>query len=99
MYFRSAITVVLRDGPAIKEGRTILGLVLDAQATHRTSLYLDEMIKLMPQKMNKKGYLGPIEENLIDEQQLSGHGWLLRGRSRYYLWKKDPQVKLILRIL
>lgn len=79
--------------PGDKEGRTILGLVLDAQATHRTSLYLDEMIKLIPQKMNKKGYLGPIEENLIDEQQLSGHGWLLRGLCEYYLWKKDPQVK------
>jgi len=79
--------------PGDKEGRTILGLVLDAQATHRTPIYLDKMMKLLPQKMNKKGYLGPIEEGVIDEQQLSGHGWLLRALCEYYLWKKDPQVK------
>jgi hypothetical protein len=79
--------------PGDKEGRTILGLVLEAQATHRTPLYLDEMIRILPGKLNKKGYLGPIQGDTIDEQQLSGHGWLLRGLCEYYLWKKDAKVK------
>lgn len=79
--------------PGDKEGRTILGLVLEAQATHRTPVYLDEMIRILPDKMNKKGYLGPIQRDTIDEQQLSGHGWLLRALCEYYIWKKDAKVK------
>lgn len=43
--------------PGDKEGRTILALVLEAQATHRTPLYLEEMIRILPEKLNKKGYL------------------------------------------
>ncbi len=79
--------------PGDKEGRTILGLVLEAQATHRTPLYLDKIIRILPEKLNKKGYLGPIQGDTIDEQQLSGHGWLLRGLCEYYIWKKDAKVK------
>jgi len=79
--------------PGDKEGRTILGLVLEAQATHRTPLYLDEMICILPQKLNKKGYLGSIQQDTINEQQLSGHGWLLRALCEYYIWKKDMKVK------
>ena len=76
-----------------KEGRIILGLVLEARATHRTPLYLEKIIQMLPKRMNAKGYLGQIYENTIDEQQLSGHGWLLRGLCEYYEWKKDPEVK------
>ena len=31
-------------------------------------------------------------DSVIDEQQLSGHSWLLRGLCEYYLWRKDPAV-------
>ncbi len=67
--------------------------MLEAQATQRTPLYLDELIRILPEKLNKKGYLGPVQGDTIDEQQLSGHGWLLRGLCEYYLWKKDANVK------
>lgn len=79
--------------PGDKEGRIILGLTLQAQATHREPKYLEEIINLIPQYLNKKGYLGPVLENKIMEQQLSGHGWFLRGLCEYYLWKKNPRVK------
>ena len=79
--------------PGDKEGRTILALVMEAKATHRTPKYLDEMIRILPEKLNDKGYLGAIQGDTIDEQQLSGHGWLLRALCEYYLWKKDPKVK------
>ncbi|MDD3108554.1 MAG: glycoside hydrolase family 127 protein [Alistipes sp.] len=78
--------------PADKEGRTILALTLDAQATHRTPKYLDTLIQMLPSKLNAKGYLGSIHEGMVDEQQLSGHGWLLRGLCEYYAWKRDPKV-------
>ena len=83
--------------PGDKEGRTMLGLVLEAQATHRTPKYLAEMIRILPEKLNRKGYLGPVQGDTIDEQQLSGHGWLLRALCEYYQWKKDPKVKAYIR--
>jgi len=79
--------------PGDKEGRTILGLTLLAQATHREPLYLRKMIEMIPSKVNKMGYLGPIYKDTIDEQQLSGHGWFLRGLCEYYLWQNDIEVK------
>jgi len=79
--------------PGDKEGRTILGLVMEAQATHRSPKYLEEMIRILPKKLNARGYLGAIQGDTINEQQLSGHGWLLRGLCEYYLWKKEPKVK------
>lgn len=79
--------------PGDYEGRIILALSLQAQATHREPRYLQEMIEMLPSKVNEKGYLGPVMGDSILEQQLSGHGWLLRGLCEYYEWKKDPQVK------
>ncbi|SDC18526.1 glycoside hydrolase family protein [Niabella drilacis] len=81
------------DWPGDYEGRIILGLTLQARATHRTPRYLEELIRLIPQKVNVKGYLGPVMTDSIREQQLSGHGWFLRALCEYYNWKKDPAVK------
>lgn len=79
--------------PGDYEGRIILGLTLEAQATHREPKYLEEIIAAIPKKVNEKGYLGPLMKDSIWEQQLSGHGWFLRGLCEYYQWKKDPKVK------
>jgi hypothetical protein len=79
--------------PGDTEGRTILGLVLQAQATHRAPKYLDEILNRFPTKVNEKGFFGDIPEpGTADEQQLSSHGWVLRGLCEYYLWKKDERV-------
>lgn len=79
--------------PGDIEGRLILGLVLEAQATHREPKYLAEIIRLLPSKVNAGGYFGPIQKDTINEQQLSGNGWFLRGLCEYYRWKKDPKIK------
>lgn len=79
--------------PGDKEGRIILALTLQAQATGREPKYLAEIIRQLALHVNEKGYLGPLMGDKIMEQQLSGHGWLLRGLSEYYLWKKDPVAK------
>ncbi|MBR3288118.1 MAG: glycoside hydrolase family 127 protein [Bacteroidales bacterium] len=78
--------------PGDTEGRTILALVRDAQSSGRAPKFLDEMIRLIPERLNAKGYIGPIYEGKKNEQQLSGHGWFLRGLCEYYKWKKDPAV-------
>jgi hypothetical protein len=79
--------------PGDYEGRIMLALTLQAQATHREPRYLPAMIAMLPEKLNSKGYLGPVQTDSISEQQLSGHGWLLRALCEYYTWKKDPAVK------
>ena len=78
--------------PGDKEGRVILGLVLQAQATHRAPVYLEQLIEMIPDHVNEEGYLGPIQGDTINEQQLSGHGWFLRALCEYYTWKEDERV-------
>jgi uncharacterized protein len=95
--FNDAHPTVSLDWPGDFEGRTILALVLQAQATHRPPVYLDEIMRMLPLKFNAKGYLGAIQGDTINEQQLSGHGWLLRGLCEYYIWKNDERVKMYIR--
>ena len=78
--------------PGDTEGRAILGLVLDAQSAHRKPVYLEQIMALVPEKLNENGYMGIIYENKMNEQQLSGNGWMLRGLCEYYEWKKDKKV-------
>lgn len=86
--------------PADWEGRTILALVSLAKATGKEPAYLEEMIDLLPSKLNELGYLGEVYPNgAISEQQLAGHSWLLRGLIEYSLWKKTDKVKGIIETL
>ena len=83
--------------PGDIEGRLMLGLILESQATHQTSEGLKEMIDRIPKVINTKGYFGPIQQDTIVEQQLSGNGWFLRALCEYYQWKKDPVIKMYIR--
>ena len=77
--------------PGDTEGRTILGLVLDAQATGRAPKHLDEILRRLPSKLNGRGYFGPVWTDAVNEQQLSGMGWVLRGLCAHYRWRRDPK--------
>ncbi len=83
--------------PGDTEGRTILGLVMDARATGRTPEYLQTIINLLPEHLNAYGYMGEVHPGIMDEQQVSGNGWMLRGLCEYYLWKKDAGVLKIIK--
>jgi hypothetical protein len=79
--------------PGDWEGRTVLGLTLISRSTHREARHLEEILRLYPARMNSQGYFGPVlDPTAIDEQQLSGHGWVLRGLCEYYEWKRDERV-------
>ena len=76
--------------PGDWEGRAMLSQTLTAMATGHAPAGLDEAMAQLPKKMNERGYLGrilPCPE--ADEQQLSGHGWLLRALSSYYEYRKS----------
>lgn len=77
--------------PADKEGRTMLALVMDARASGRTPVYLKELVGMLPSHLNERGYMGSVHD-FVDEQQLSGHGWLLRALCEYYEWTGDKSV-------
>lgn len=78
--------------PGDAQGRVILGLVCDARSSGRKPLYLSEILRLYPEKMNKDGYFGPLYDGVLNEQQLSGNGWVLRGLCEYYEWTRDKQA-------
>ena len=76
--------------PGDWEGRTILALVRIAETTKKEPAYLHEIVDIVLSARNERGYLGPIYDGttdggaLVNEQQLSGHSWLLRGLCAYY---------------
>jgi len=79
--------------PGDWEGRVILGLTMLAQSTHRTPAYLETILSMMPEYLNEKGYIGRMPaKGVVNEQQLAGHSWLLRGLIEYYYWKKDENI-------
>jgi hypothetical protein len=79
--------------PGDMEGRTILSLAMLQQAVDREAKYLPKTMKLLPGRMNNEGYFGKNYFPKCDEQQLSGHGWYLRGLCELYMDRKDPKVK------
>lgn len=74
--------------PGDWEGRTILALTCQSQVTKREPSYLDGIVASIKEHLNERGYLGPVYDGKLNEQQLSGHGWLLRGLCEYYLYRK-----------
>jgi len=77
--------------PGDTEGRTILALVEDARSTRRQPRYLKEIIRQLPAHLNASGYMGPVIERQLNEQQLSGNGWMMRGLAAYADWQKELQ--------
>ncbi len=80
------------DWPGDKEGRALLSFVSHYKISGKKIACMSEMIKLLPTKLNRNGYLGNIQDNVFSEQQLSGHSWLLRGLCEYYEQFNDNNI-------
>ena len=78
--------------PGDTEGRTILGLVCDASAAHKPIGRLAGIIAGIPAHLNSQGYMGPEYGDRMNEQQLSGNGWMLRGLCAYYEMSSDKKA-------
>jgi hypothetical protein len=83
--------------PGDFEGRTILALTLLARITGRRPKYLAEILRRFPICMNERGYFGTVHEEFVDEQQLSSHGWVLRGLCEQSLFGKRPELSGMIR--
>jgi hypothetical protein len=77
--------------PGDLPGREILALSHLARVTGRAPLFLDELFAGLPARLNERGYLGEVSDG-HDEQQLSGHGWLVSGLWEYHALSGDDQV-------
>ena len=83
--------------PGDFEGRALLAMTLLARSTGDEPGYLAEMLPAYKARLNSKGYFGELLDlHAVDEQQLSGHGWLLRGLAEYYESKHDPRALAML---
>ena len=78
--------------PGDLPGRLILGQTLLQKVSGREALYLKTIIDDLPNHFNELGYMGKIYKDVLSEQQLSGHGWLLRGLCEYYILTGDPII-------
>ncbi len=79
--------------PGDWEGRTILALVRLAETTKKEPAYLHEIVDVVLEARNARGYLGPIyDDGIANEQQLSGHSWLLRGLCAYYGYTGKQEI-------
>ena len=68
------------DWPGDYEGRYLLALSCFQEISGDPDPTLAELLDQLPSHLNAEGYLGAIPAaGHRDEQQLSGHGWLLRG--------------------
>lgn len=84
--------------PGDWEGRALLGQCLICRATGKTPSYLQEILQAFGARFNARGYLGPIlPVGEFDEQQLSGHSWLLRGLCEAYEQAGDPHLLAMIR--
>lgn len=75
--------------PGDWEGRAMLSQAMTAMAAGREPAALDKAMEKLAQALNGQGYLGRrLPHPEADEQQLSGHGWLLRALCAYYEYRK-----------
>jgi hypothetical protein len=83
----------VRSWPGDFEGRALLAITLMSRATGQEPDYFPAMVAEYKSHLNPQGYFGvALDLHAINEQQLSGHGWTLRGLCEYYEWKGDPQT-------
>lgn len=82
--------------PGDWEGRTMLALCLNEILSGRKAAYLDAIVDALDGEWNELGYLKDIyPSGIINEQQLSGHNWLLRSILELYLAKKEDRFRVM----
>jgi hypothetical protein len=83
----------VRAWPGDFEGRALLAITLLSRTTGQEPDYFPAMVAEYSNHLNPQGLFGAaLDPHTINEQQLSGHGWFLRGLCEYYEWKHDQQT-------
>jgi hypothetical protein len=70
--------------PGDWEGRALLAFLCHYQIHQKVVPHLHQFFNAIPEKTNKALYFGKEFDGItVDEQQLSGHNWYLRGLLKY----------------
>lgn len=78
------------DWPADWEGRCLLALNCLNQISETKNPYAHTIVQDLAAHCNEDGFIGaPFNPQAVDEQQISGHGWLLRGLLSYFRTYRD----------
>lgn len=77
------------DWPGDKEGRALLAFVSHYKMTGYINPCMEPMLAAMAAHTGPDLYFGPAAGDVIFEQQLSGHSWLLRGLCEHYEQFRD----------
>ena len=80
------------DWPGDKEGRALLAFVCHYAIHGKKIPCMDQLIEILPQKTNSFSFFGDEYGEFIDEQQISGNSWYLRGLLEYYQQFGDERV-------
>lgn len=73
------------DWPGDWEGRALLAFLCHYEINGAEIPHLHRFFNEIPLRVNTDGYFGSIFDGCTaDEQQLSGHNWLLRGLLKYH---------------
>ena len=70
--------------PGDKEGRALLAFVSHYKMTGEINPCMDALLEALPAYTNEHLYFDPPQNPIINEQQLSGHSWFLRGLCEHY---------------
>ena len=72
------------DWPGDWEGRALLAFLCHYEINKNEVPHLHSFFNMIPDKTNCCGYFGKVFDGVVvDEQQLSGHNWYLRGLLKY----------------
>jgi hypothetical protein len=83
--------------PGDRIGRLILGLTQLSRITGREPAWLDMILDELVRHIPAYGYLGDtVTPGSHDEQQLSGHNWLVRGLIEYFVLTGDRRAEDLL---
>ncbi len=80
------------DWPGDKAGRALLAFVSHYKINQSKNPCMVKMLDEIPNATENKMYFGDKTEDVIFEQQLSGHSWYLRGLCEYYEQFKDDRA-------
>jgi len=75
-----------------KEGRALLAFVSHYAIHGRKIPCMEKMLDDIPKKTNKYYFFGDTDTDIINEQQLSGHNWYLRGLLSHYEIFSDERI-------
>ena len=80
--------------PGDTEGRILLAWAKLSRLLGRDSENAREMLSRWPAAVSAGGHFGPpLNPEAVDEQQLAGHGWVLRGLSEWQLLHPEADLR------